>query len=81
MAEKYLGLSEAEGFCRGVIRGGMSSVADLFVAQMQDYLGDEGRINTPGIPGGNWRWRVRAEALTDALCAEIAEMTTLYGRA
>ena len=81
MAEKYLGLSEAEGFCRGVIRGGMSSVADLFVAQMQDYLGDEGRINTPGIPGGNWRWRVRAEALTDALSAEIAEMTTLYGRA
>ena len=81
MAEKYLGLNEAEGFCRGVIRGGQSSVADLFVAQMQDYLGDEGRINTPGIPSGNWQWRVKAEALTDALAKEIAEMTTLYGRA
>ena len=35
----YLGLNEEEGVNWGVIRGGMSSVARLFVAQMQDYLG------------------------------------------
>ena len=81
MAEKYLGLNEAEGFARGIIRGGMGSVAELFVAQMQDYLDDDGRINTPGIAGGNWTWRVQADAFTDDLAAQIAEMTTLYGRA
>ena len=39
MARKYLGLNEAEGFHWGMIRGGMSSVADTFVVQMQDCLG------------------------------------------
>ena len=81
MATRYLGLNDAEGFCRGVIRGGMSSVADLFIAQMQDYLEDEGRINTPGIPQGNWQWRLKPGVLTDTLAGEIAEMTCLYDRA
>ena len=81
LAKKYLGLNRTEGFSRGVIRGGMSSVADLFVAQMQDYLEDTGRINTPGIPSGNWQWRLTEGKLTDELALEIAEMTTRYGRA
>ena len=39
-----------EGFHWGMIRGGQSSVADLFIAQMQDYLGlgADSRMNTPG---------------------------------
>ncbi len=81
-ATRYLGLHEQEGFCWGVIRGGMSSVASLFVAQMQDYLGlGEGhRMNTPGMPWGNWRWRVLKEELTPSLAKEIRGMTELYGR-
>ena len=81
MAKKYLGLSRGEGFARGVLRGGMSSVADLFVAQMQDYLDDPGRINTPGVAAGNWQWRLAPGALSVELAEEIAEMTCLYGRA
>ena len=81
MAKQYLGLNRSEGFSRGVIRGGMSSVADLFGAQMQDFLEDPGRINTPGIPSGNWQWRLAPGRLTEELAAEIAEMTSLYGRA
>ena len=81
VAKQYLGISRSEGISRGVIRGGMSSVADLFVAQMQDYLEDTGRINTPGIPSGNWQWRLSEGKLTDELAADIAAMTTLYGRA
>ena len=82
-AKKYLGLNDEEGFCRGIIRGGMSSVAELFVAQMQDYLelGAEARMNTPGVLGGNWQWRMKAGAATDKLAKEIAEMTVMYGRA
>ena len=51
MAREYLGLHDEEGFNWGVLRGGQSSVADLFIAQMQDYLGlgSEARMNTPGI--------------------------------
>ncbi len=81
-AKAYLGLSDAEGFGWGILRGGMTSVADLFVAQMQDYLGlgSEARMNTPGIPHGNWRWRMDADALTDELAARIAALTKLSGR-
>ena len=81
MAKQYLGLNRSEGFIRGIIRGGMSSVADLFVAQMQDYLEDTGRINTPGVASGNWQWRLTEGKLTDELAQEIADMTSLYGRA
>ena len=81
-AIRYFGLNKKEGFARGVIRGGMSSVAGLFIAQMQDWLelGDEARINSPGIPDGNWTWRMKPGAATGTLAKEIAEMTALYGR-
>ncbi|MER2183480.1 MAG: 4-alpha-glucanotransferase, partial [Clostridia bacterium] len=81
-AKQYFGLNEEEGFCRGVLRGGMSSVARLFVAQMQDWLelGDEARINAPGVPMGNWTWRMRPGAATEELAEEILKMTRLYGR-
>ena len=60
----------------------MSSVADTFIAQMQDYLrsGADGRMNTPGTPQGNWRWRMKKDVLTDDLAEHIAEITRLYGR-
>ena len=60
----------------------MSSVADLFVAQLQDYLemGAEARMNTPGKPEGNWCWRVEEDALTEELAERIHTMTMRYGR-
>ena len=78
----YLGLSDEEGFSWGFIRAGMGSVADLFVAQMQDYLGlgAESRTNEPGTLGCNWKWRLAEGQLTDGLAARIARMTSLYGR-
>lgn len=82
MAIKYLGLNEEEGFHWGILRGGMSSVAELFVAQMQDFLGlgAEARMNTPSTLGGNWQWRLTEGQITEELTAKIAEMTRLYGR-
>ena len=82
-AEEYLGLNEREGYVWGILRGGMGSVSDLFVAQMQDYLGLDaaGRMNIPGTLGGNnWRWRLLSGEFTDALIEKIAAMTTIYGR-
>ena len=81
-ARKYLGLNEAEGFHWGMIRGGMSSVADTFVAQMQDYLGlgAEGRMNTPGTLGNNWRWRLLPGEASPALARKIRQYAHMYGR-
>ena len=81
-ARKYLGLNEAEGFHWGMIRGGMSSVADTFVAQMQDYLGlgAEGRMNTPGTLGNNWRSRLLPGEASPALARKIRRYAHMYGR-
>lgn len=60
----------------------MSSVADLCIIPMQDYLclDERARINTPSTLGGNWVWRMRKKAITDELLQEIHDMTNLYGR-
>jgi len=81
-AKRYLGLHQAEGFNWGMIRGGMSSVACLFVALIQDYLdlGEGHRINTPGTQEGNWRWRMLPGEATDSLAKKIAAITKMYGR-
>ncbi len=82
-ATAYLGLNKQEGPVWGLIRGGMSSVSNLFVTQMQDYLelGSEARMNTPGIATGNWQWRMRPDAISEELTEKIARLTVLYGRA
>ena len=82
MAKKYLGLTEEEGLNWGIIRGGMTSVADLFIVQMQDYLGlgAESRMNTPGVPSGNWQWRLKKNQLTRKLAKRIADLTWMSGR-
>ena len=82
MAERYLGLNAQEGFHWGMIRGGMGSVADTFVAQMQDYLGlgAEGRMNAPGSAAGNWQWRLLPGEATASLAKKIRQYTRMYGR-
>ena len=60
----------------------MSSVADLCVIPMQDYLclDEKARINTPSTLGGNWTWRMEGEAFTSELAKRIHRMTEIYGR-
>lgn len=61
---------------------GMSSVADLCVIPMQDYLGlgSEARINTPSTLGGNWAWRMEEGQFDEETAEEILRVTRLYGR-
>ena len=82
MAKSYLGLNAEEGPVWGMLRGGMSSVANLFIAQLQDYLelGNGSRINTPGVAEGNWQWRLLPGQLTDTLAERILAMTKRCGR-
>jgi 4-alpha-glucanotransferase len=85
-AARYLGVTGAEETRLALLRAGQGSVAELFIAQMQDYLGlgSEARINVPGVAGGNWCWRLEADALekrlTPALAAQVRELTVTYGR-
>ena len=81
-AEEYLGVSGAEETRLALLRAGQGSVAQLFVAQMQDYLGlgSESRINVPGVASGNWRWRLLPGQAGAELAEEIRAMTARYGR-
>ncbi len=82
-AEAYLGLNDEEGWVWGMIRGAMSSVSDLCVVQMQDYLelGAEARMNQPGtLSGKNWTWRAKADFAPEALAQRIFRITQLFGR-
>ena len=81
-AKEYLGISRFEKFNWGMIRGGMSSVAVLFVAQMQEYLGlgKFNRINVPGTKSGNWQWRLLKNELSDELAEKILQLVHMYER-
>ena len=82
LARRYFAVGRSEGLNFGIIRGGMASVAKLFVAQMQDYLelGEGHRMNTPGLAGGNWTWRMLPGETDAALAARIRAMAELYER-
>ena len=83
-AKAYLGLNEEEGYIRGMIRAGMSSVSQLCVVQIQDYLelGREGRMNHPGtLSMENWTWRAQEGFASEDLAQRIRNLTELYGRA
>jgi len=76
-------LDEQEGLVWGTIRTAMSSVSDLCIVPMQDYLdlGAEGRMNFPGtMTDCNWTWRAKDGIITDILARRIRNMTILYGR-
>ncbi|WP_418285375.1 4-alpha-glucanotransferase [Halorubrum sp. DTA46] len=53
-----------------------SSEAVLAMTTMQDLLGlDSGaRFNEPGTLNGNWQWRVRRDALDDAIADRLWEL-------
>ena len=70
-------------FAEAVIRGGMETNSQLFIAQMQDYLNldNSARINTPGTIGGNWVWRMKKGAYDNTLAKKISSLSVLYGRA
>ena len=81
-SKKYLKLSKEEGYNWGFIRGALSSVSNLSIIQIQDYLGfgNEARMNIPSTIGGNWQWRVKKEDINAKLAEKIKDITKLYGR-
>jgi 4-alpha-glucanotransferase len=80
-ARAYLG-TDGRQIHWTLIRILYASVADTVLVPVQDLLGigSEGRMNTPSVASGNWRWRVRPRALTPQLAARLREMVDVYER-
>jgi 4-alpha-glucanotransferase len=81
-AGTYLGFTHKRDAPWALIRGGMATAADLFVAQMQDYLELPSgcRTNLPGTTGANWRWRMLPGENTVKLARRIAYLTRVCQR-
>ncbi len=64
------------------IRALYVSVAETVVVPLQDALGvgSEARMNLPGRPDGNWRWRFAAAAPTPDLRRRLRALTAVSGR-
>ena len=81
-ARNYLNSRSDNEIHWDAIRGAWSSVANMAIAPIQDFLGlgSEARINTPGLASGNWQWRLKEGVLTDELAERIAKLTKVYSR-
>jgi len=64
------------------IRLALSSVAQLAIIPIQDYLGldTEARMNQPSTLGNNWKWRLLTGEITKELLNKMNKLTALYGR-
>lgn len=82
-ARAYLGIKEQDDLSWAMLKAGFESRSDLFVAQMQDYLGlgMEARMNAPGTLGGNWLWRMTPGAIPASLAPRLAAETAASHRA
>jgi 4-alpha-glucanotransferase len=65
-----------------LMRMAWSSVADYAIAPLQDLLSlpTESRMNYPGRPADNWRWRFTGDQLTGQVLDRLGDLTWVYGR-
>ena len=59
-----------------------SSISKLTIFPLQDILGfgNDCKMNSPGTPIGNWKWRCSKEFLTTDIAKYISSSTNLFGR-
>ncbi|MCC6674827.1 MAG: 4-alpha-glucanotransferase, partial [Thermomicrobiales bacterium] len=79
--QTYLG-TDGSDISWDFIRLAFASVADLAIVPLQDVmrLGDEARMNRPGVAFGNWKWRYQSHQLHDGLARGLRELSGVYGR-
>lgn len=81
-AKKYLNVRKKSEIPMAVIRAAWGSVAEVAVAQMQDFLDSpkEDRMNTPSTLGNNWQFRTKSEQFMPQLAKKIKRLNTIYNR-
>ena len=80
-ARRYMSVDGSD-IAWDLIRTIWQSKADMVLAQMQDVLalGPQARMNYPGRLGGNWAWRMDAEALTTDLIEKLRSLNEVTKR-
>lgn len=78
----YFHVQSAEDLPEQLIRAAFASKAQLAIAPMQDHLRLDGRyrMNIPSTEKGNWRFRMRPDALNDILTKDIRKLSEQNGR-
>ena len=78
---RYLGTGGKE-IHWDMIRLAFASVADAAIVPLQDVLGlgSWARMNTPGLPKGNWTWRLAPGQLTEEHSRRLRDLAVTYGR-
>ncbi len=81
-AKKYLNVKKKKDIAWGVIRAAWGSVAEVAVAQMQDFLDSpkDDRMNTPSTLGENWKFRTQESDFTPELAKKIKKLNKIYNR-
>ena len=79
---EYLYFSNPYEVGNELIRAALASVCNLAIIPFWDYLqkGNEARINTPSVLGGNWTFRIEKNDMNKDLCSYIAKLTKAYRR-
>ncbi|MGX7107859.1 4-alpha-glucanotransferase [Facklamia miroungae] len=80
--EAYLGHFEGESIADSLNRGIAMSRSCLAIYRMQDLLNldNRSRMNKPSTLGGNWKWRMTKEQLTEELKSKLINLTQTYYR-
>ncbi len=75
-ARQVLGAQGADDIAPKMIDTVLGSAADRAMLPMQDILALDAsaRMNTPGTLGGNWSWRMKPDALNEALAQRLAKL-------
>ena len=73
---------ESSAAAPALVRLAWSSKAALSIAPLQDLLnlGREARMNTPGRPTGNWKWRATDAMMALPVFETLGELTENCGR-
>jgi 4-alpha-glucanotransferase len=74
--------SDGREFAWDFIAAAHQTHAECAIVPVQDVLelGSEGRMNTPAVPEGNWRFRAPTGALTGERAARLLVLTREAGR-
>jgi 4-alpha-glucanotransferase len=83
LLDKYLSAdTEASSVHWQLINMVMGSASHTAIVPMQDVLGlgNESRMNVPGLAQGNWGWRLQAEQLNEYFAKSMRELTDHSGR-
>ena len=81
-AKKYLGEKKIQKLPYAVIKSAWGSVAEVAVAQIQDFLNSppEDRMNTPSTLGTNWQFRTLKSDFSNSLIKKIKKLNKIYNR-